>query len=420
MLLSVLSANSQEVIEADYELQVENNAVHKYLEEVVYEPHGASVVDAYREGVSYRMDYPSSLSMTLPLVEVSSTSGNPSSTYTIVCCDDQTLSDSLTFEVASTAGEASLCNFIPNRTYRYQVLDGETLLKQGKIHTSGQMRMITIPGTNLFNIRDIGGWKTVDNKRIKYGKILRGCELNGSRIATNEGIELLRQLGVEAEIDMRAFYNTHNISAFGFLNASQTPAGEVATYYYTDDSGQLPEHMSIYKWQYRWRKEFEFIVNNLRKGRCVYEHCVSGKDRTGFLSFLLEGLLGVPYNELVKDYELSYFAYHIESTKETIDKVFDYINGLDGETLRDKFNHYFKNVLYVSQDNIDYFRTAMLEDVVDDGVVTFIEPADCRICTDGYDDVWYDLHGRQVRHPQPGLLYLQRTVNGRTRKVFCR
>ena len=75
----------------------------------------------------------------------------------------------------------------------------------------------------------------------------------------------------------------------------------MATYYYTNDSGQLPSDMTKNTWQYKWRLEFDFVVNNLRQGRSIYQHCVSGRDRTGYFSLLLEGLLGLSYNDLIRE-----------------------------------------------------------------------------------------------------------------------
>ncbi|MBO4720320.1 MAG: tyrosine-protein phosphatase [Prevotella sp.] len=352
--LGFYSSHSQTIEEIDYYANLENNAVHRYMEEVVYEPNEASVINDYRNDGSYRKDWPNYVAMTIK-------NNNIDSVY-IICRNEERLKDSLKFKVPVNNGKIKLYNLIPNRTYLYKILYDGQLLQQGKIKTDGQLRMIKIPG-NVSNIRDLGGWKTIDNKTIKYGRIIRGTELNGKHSVTEEGISILRELGIKAELDLRAYYNEgNNVSVFGFLDENSTPSRDVPTYCYTNNSGQLPEHLDNFNWLYRWRKEFQFIVNNLSEGRCIYEHCVYGKDRTGYLSFLLEGLLGVPYNELIKDYELTYFYNKKESTKSSIDEALEYIYQQEGETLRDKFNSFFINKLSVSQDDIDYFRDEMLDD----------------------------------------------------------
>ena len=391
------------VVTKDLTLNVENVAVAFYMNNVSYEPGDASVVGNYVSS-ELRGDWPQGIELELP-----ETTGDR---LTIVCCDDETLRDSLVFCVSTENKTVSLCNFIPQRTYRYKMtgVDDE-VVEEGLIRTRGQVRMLRIPGT-VNNARDLGGWKTTDGKRIRYGKMFRGSELNGTYEATEEGIALLRQLGVEAEIDLRAWYNDQcGVSAFGFQDASSTAWGEVPTFFYSNDSGQLPEHLDDYYRKSRWRMQFDFIVKNLREERCIYEHCVQGKDRTGYLSFLLEGLLGVAYSDLIKDYELTYFYVLSESKKAELDEVYEYINALSGETLRDKFNTYFVNRLGCNQSDINYFRSVMLEDVPGadaPGVVTGIDEVQgSKLNVQGsklnVQGDFYDLQGRKVSRPSKGL-----------------
>ena len=411
----------QPVVERDYHINVENSAVAKYIAEVIYEPGNPSVVTSYTEGTTGRLDIPTPVVMELPESDVDS--------LWIVCCDEKTLGDSLTFHVPAAAGVAQLYNFIPQRTYLYEVKAGDVVKQQGRIFTDGQVRMIRVPGT-VANVRDLGGWTTEDGQRIKYGRIFRGSALNGTYYeATEEGIEVLRELGVGAEIDMRAWYNEgNNVSVFGFQSSANTPSGQVPTFYYSSDSGQLPAHLNTYSYQYRWRMEFQFIVNNLRQQRAIYQHCVLGRDRTGYLSLLLEGVLGLSYNDLIKEYELSFFDIKSASKKDSIDKVIDYIEQLDGETLRDKFNTYFVKKLLVKQTDIDYFRAEMLEAATiddddngdnndDDGhgpLTGVAELSSDKVASISVSDI----SGRRVMSTGRGGIFLLRDSNGRVRKMI--
>ena len=397
-------------LQEDYLLNIENVAVNKYMSEVFYEPHDETLIEQYNKGLSYRADIPDSLMLNLP-------ENSGADSLLIVCYDFETLADSLLFKVSTENKTVALYNFIPQRTYRYEVKDEDTILKYGFIKTEGQVRMLQICNT-VNNIRDMGGWKTADGKRIRYGKIFRGSELNGTRIATAEGIELLKALGVEAEFDLRAWYNTaHNVSAFNFLDSYRTPIGEVPSFYYSNNSGQLPIHIDSTIFKNKWRYEFQFIVNNLRVGRGIYQHCVQGKDRTGYLSLLLEGLLGVPYSDILKDYELSFFFYDYNHNKDSIDKVFDFIETMEGETLRDKFNTYFTKKLYVSQTDIDYFRDVMLEAIEpEDDIVTFAGPKK-RFETNKYKERIYNIKGQSVAIPHKGNIYLVRDKDEKMKKL---
>jgi len=55
----------------------------------------------------------------------------------------------------------------------------------------------------------------------------------------------------------------------------------------------------------------------------VYMHCFEGKDRTGFVCMAIEGLCGASYDELVRDYMLTYADYYDinESTPEKYNEI---------------------------------------------------------------------------------------------------
>jgi hypothetical protein len=68
-------------------------------------------------------------------------------------------------------------NLIPGHLYTYIFLDNsDNAVKTGTCKAIGHVRMIN-GGGNTYNIRDIGGW-ACDGGRLKYGKIIRGSELN--------------------------------------------------------------------------------------------------------------------------------------------------------------------------------------------------------------------------------------------------
>lgn len=337
----------------DIYVNIENEAVQKYLREVQYERNDTSVIMNYLvEGIG-RLDLPAPAIIGMPDVEAD--------TIKLIYDEDEAFIDPSTIVVDKGSKTWPIYNLLPQRTYFYKVMaDGEEL-SVGRIFTDGTLRMVYTP--HVRNVRDLGGWPCADDKIVRYGKLFRGAELNGEHQYDSIDVDILmNQIGIASELDLRANYNIdNNTSVFGFLDAAHTESGQQATYYYTADSGQLPEHLTTYYYQYRWRREFNFIVDCLKAGNPVYFHCVWGINRTGYLALLLEGLLGVDYSDIVKDYELTSFYNHGEK-KDIIDPVLDYIYGLDGATLQDKFYYYFVNKLGVSKDNISYFLNEMLED----------------------------------------------------------
>lgn len=52
-------------------------------------------------------------------------------------------------------------------------------------------------------------------------------------------------------------------------------------------------------------KILNICMDNAINGKATIFHCTIGKDRTGITSMLLESLLGVPYEDIIKDYVIS-------------------------------------------------------------------------------------------------------------------
>lgn len=94
-----------------------------------------------------------------------------------------------------------------------------------------------------------------------------------------------------------------------------------------------------------YRNEYAFtLADGLRKMLYmegpVLIHCIEGKDRTGFVCMLLEGLAGATYQEIIDDYMTTYYNYYpglleedrrlYECIKYTyMDTMIRYISGSD-------------------------------------------------------------------------------------------
>ena len=154
-------------------------------------------------------------------------------------------------------------------------------------------------------MRDLGGWNTVDGKKVKYGLIYRGGMLNGYKngpTITERGRQVfVEQLNMRSEIDLR------NDSD----NGGQQGCAWVGGIY---NRWSLSAYDSIIKHSGRYseanlnalRNIFAFLSNE--SNYPVYIHCNWGADRTGTLAYLINGLLGVSYGDLIKDFELTSFS----------------------------------------------------------------------------------------------------------------
>lgn len=111
------------------------------------------------------------------------------------------------------------------------------------------------------------------------------------------------------------------------------------------------------------RQAFRFIFDSVKRNRMLYYHCQQGADRTGTLSVLIEGLLGVPQNQIDVDYELTSFSSDgngLRTRNGAAYKSFitQTINNLPGSTFRDKIVNYVVSLGFTA-DEINDFRGAM-------------------------------------------------------------
>lgn len=326
----------------EFDVNLENLAARRYLNLVSYSGSSeASEVAAYNVAPPTRRDIPNAVMIPLP-------AHNDEIEITI---QNSNLEEVVRIMVPAGATEAYVYNLLPQETYYFEASTGY----RGQFHTKGHLRMVYAP--SAYNIRDLGGWETQDGYRTTYGHLFRGSTLNGYVNCTPEDIQALKDLGIGGEIDLR-YQESYDkdmgcgTSAFGF---------GADDYYFAAANDYTAANLNESGTQQRLKQEFDFILNHFRQGKAVYFHCAWGADRTGMLSFLLEGLLGLTIDQIYKDYELTSFSVAGNRLKTSFQDRIDVILALDGATLRDKFENYFLNKLGVSMDDITYFRSVMLE-----------------------------------------------------------
>lgn len=161
-----------------------------------------------------------------------------------------------------------------------------------------------IDAEGVKNIRDLGGRETSSKSRTKQGLIYRCGRLNESSAdavnieITEQGkAVMLNDLKIKSEIDLRKTYDNE----VGGITSS--PLGNDVSYY--------PCPM---EWEgdiFNQNKEQILNVFSILADKNNYPlifHCNIGTDRTGMISFLVNALLGVPEEELIKDYMFSNLA----------------------------------------------------------------------------------------------------------------
>lgn len=173
------------------------------------------------------------------------------------------------------------------------------------------VRMILLQGT--VNFRDLGGYETADGRRVRMGRLFRA---DGLQHLTGADVEELRdRRGLRAVVDLRS---TREVEIDGLGPLPREPV----RYHHlplfdgerSDEERPSSDLSELYYLMLRFAREpIGRVVECLvaADAPAVF-HCAAGKDRTGVVSAVILGALGVPDPVIVDDY-----AY----TKRNLDKI---------------------------------------------------------------------------------------------------
>lgn len=326
-----------------YNINVENGEVADYLANTTYTESTATVIGNYSTDAALRNDQPNTVMIPLPeQAEDATLSLALNSSYT----------DAETFTLTAGTVLYEVKNLLPQQTYYYKVEASGDVVANGTISTTGQLRMMKADG--IANMRDLGGWLNADGNRIRYGKLFRGTELAAGKTytASDGDLQMLANLGIGAEVDLREDKDF----ASGTMNAS---AIDGASYYYANLSRWSEDALNFDN--AKFKSAFDLILAALKADKAAYFHCIFGADRTGCFAMLLEGLLGLPVDQLYKDYELTSFSSAGTRNKTGIDHKLQYIKALQGSTLQEKFYNYWRGAVGVSESDLNDFIDIMVD-----------------------------------------------------------
>ena len=210
----------------------------------------------------------------------------------------------------SSNGFVKISGLDPATRHYYHVVDedGSRLLTAE--------RRVSLEGA--VNFRDIGGYKTGDNREVKWGKVFRA---DGLARLTEQDHQALAQIGIERVFDFRTPAEvaeapdklpedgsivhinlpvTHG--KFDFVDAmTRLKKG--------DSSWLTPDFMvngyitNIEDYPGVWGEVINCIADS--NAPALVFHCTGGKDRTGTCAALILLMLGVDEETVVKDHQLS-------------------------------------------------------------------------------------------------------------------
>ncbi|MFF0436553.1 tyrosine-protein phosphatase [Streptomyces sp. NPDC004327] len=187
--------------------------------------------------------------------------------------------------------------------------------------TANAIRLIPLQGA--VNVRDLGGHGTYDGRRVRYGLVHRGDHLGK---LTDADVAVLGGLGLGRVIDFRIPLEVR------YDGADRLPAGVLGVSRPVTDNGLYGQLLAaigsrdpvrqeqmlgggraaafmteVYRTFVTSAANREQLGTTLRElaapgAAPVLYHCTSGKDRTGWESWLLLTLLGVPERAATDDY----------------------------------------------------------------------------------------------------------------------
>ena len=181
--------------------------------------------------------------------------------------------------------------------------------------------MASIELEGVENVRDLGGIPTADGRHVKRGLIYRGSALFHATDADKD--LLFRQLGIECVIDLRTGWERaakpdpvpekveylripyFDQETLGIDYCKPIAGTIVIGNDFACDPHDFYTSMANPITIDQMRKSVESIFSRAAHGKPVYEHCSGGKDRAGVTAFLLLTVLGVSYEEAMRDYLLT-------------------------------------------------------------------------------------------------------------------
>lgn len=246
------------------------------------------------------------------------------------------------YVVETTSNQVKIPNLKTKTKYYWKVSCDEYESKVSYFETCHHdLRNLYID--RVGNCRDLGGYSIENNSLVKVGMIFRGSKIaynteeeDVSALISKNGIKEFLRLGIKTQIDLRS------LDSNGIIDDSKAHSViDGVGYVQAPMDYENPQDPSNYP---SVIKVFDALKDE--SNYPIFFHCSQGTDRTGYIAFLINGLLGVSKEDLYRDYLFSNFykVGDFRTLQAVKDKYLNQIEEFEGTSFKEKMFNYIVSI----------------------------------------------------------------------------
>ncbi len=283
------------------------------------------------------------------------------SQYTVYFADNKNFKDAYIVTTAKTSLVNKAGIFVPGKTYYWFVCGNTT----GKCSAVDSFKIVNTPiryitAGDVINMRDLGGQVSKNGGKVRYELVYRGAALDEYTSHIDDTARgVFEYLGMQSEIELRGG-KQHDTTGWDENNPN--------VHYIT--GAMYQEILSLDSEQKaQYKATFEAMAD--KNNYPFYFHCSAGADRTGTFAYLLYGLLGVSYDDIRPEYELTSFSaiglrpgndyYKGQSLDQTHEGMLEQYGDGTGN-LQTAVRNFLMNTIGVSSSDLDAIKNILLDE----------------------------------------------------------